>query len=248
MTVSPHVFDMLRVVNVATLTNCLLARGLRNIFLHGIAPVGPIAGNMVGEAFTMRFIPAREDVDTMAAYASSEHVQRRAVEECPAGAVLVIDARGDARAASAGDLLIARLKARGAAGIVTDGGYRDIPGVLRTGFPAYQKQTASPASPIVHHAADLNLPIGCAGVAVYPGDIVVGDSEGVVVFPAKYAEEVAAELMRRLDMRNSPRSRSSAAVRSSACFQRPNRAAPNIVPGGKNVRPHGKVRAERRQT
>ena len=193
MTVSPHVFDMLRVVNIATLTNCLLARGLRNIFLHGIAPVGPIAGNMVGEAFTMRFIPAREDVDTMAAYASSEHVQRRAVEECPAGAVLVIDARGDARAASAGDLLIARLKARGAAGIVTDGGYRDIPGELRTGFPAYQKQTASPASPIVHHAADLNLPIGCAGVAVYPGDIVVGDREGVVVFPAKYAEEVAAE-------------------------------------------------------
>ena len=184
MTLSSRALDMLRAVNVATLTNCLLARGLRNAFLHGITPVGSFGANMVGEAFTMRFIPAREDIDTMAKYASTDHVQRRAIEECPAGAVLVIDARGDARAASAGDLLIARLKARGAAGIVTDGGYRDIPGVLRTGFPAYQKQTASPASPIIHHAADLNLPIGCAGVAVYPGDIVVGDAEGVVVFPA----------------------------------------------------------------
>jgi len=193
MTLSVEARDMLRTVNVATLTNCLLSRGLRNIFLHGISPVAPPAQNMVGEAFTMRFIPSREDVDNMAAYARPDHVQRRAIEECPAGAVLVIDSRGDARAASAGDLLIARLKARGAAGIVTDGGYRDVAGVVNTGLPAYQKQTASPASPIVHHAADLNLPIGCAGVAVYPGDIVVGDREGVVVFPAKFAEEVARE-------------------------------------------------------
>lgn len=193
MTLSVEARDMLRGVNVAALTNCLLSRGLRNIFLHGISPVAATAENMVGEAFTMRFIPAREDIDNMAAYARPDHVQRRAIEECPAGSVLVIDSRGDARAASAGDLLVARLKARGAAGIVTDGGFRDVAGVANTGLPAYQKQTASPASPIIHHAADLNLPIGCAGVAVYPGDIVVGDREGVVVFPAKFAEEVARE-------------------------------------------------------
>ncbi|MBN8992136.1 MAG: ribonuclease activity regulator RraA [Rhizobiales bacterium] len=193
MTLSVEAREMLRVVNVATLTNCLLSRGLRNIFLHGISPVAPTTDNMVGEAFTMRFIPAREDIDNMAAYARPDHVQRRAIEECPAGSVLVIDSRGDARAASAGDLLIARLKARGAAGIVTDGGFRDVAGVANTGLPSYQKQTASPASPIIHHAADLNLPIGCAGVAVYPGDIVVGDREGVVIFPAKFAEEVARE-------------------------------------------------------
>ena len=193
MTLSVEARAMLRVVNVATLTNCLLARGLRNIFLHGISPVTPMTENMVGEAFTMRFIPAREDIDNMAAYARPDHVQRRAIEECPAGSVLVIDSRGDARAASAGDLLIARLKARGAAGIVTDGGYRDVAGVANTGLPAYQTKTASPATPIIHHAADLNLPIGCAGVAIYPGDIVVGDREGVVVFPAKFAEEAARE-------------------------------------------------------
>jgi regulator of RNase E activity RraA len=129
----------------------------------------------------------------MAAYRREDHVQRRAIEECPAGAVLVIDAGGDARAASAGDLLIGRLKARGCAGIVTDGGYRDLKGIIKVGLPAYQRQTASPATPITMHPADLNLPIGCAGVAVYPGDIVVGDAEGVVILPAHLADEVAEE-------------------------------------------------------
>lgn len=180
-------------VGVATIANCLLKRGLRNTFMHGVTPLSRQLPNLVGEAFTMRFIPAREDIDTMANYASPDHIQRRAIEECPAGAVLVIDARGDARAASAGDLLIGRLKARGCAGIVTDGGYRDLAGILKVGLPAYQAQTASPASPIIHHPADLNLPIGCAGVAVYPRDIIVGDGEGVVAIPAHMAEEVARE-------------------------------------------------------
>jgi regulator of RNase E activity RraA len=129
----------------------------------------------------------------MAGYASSGHIQRRAFEECPEGAVLVIDARGDARAAAAGDLLIGRLKARGGAGVVTDGGYRDLPGILKVGLPAYQRQTASPATPIIHHPADLDLPIGCGGVPVYPRDVIVGDGEGVVVIPAHCAEEVALE-------------------------------------------------------
>ncbi len=193
MALSETARDLLSKVGVATLTNCLLKRGLRNAFMHGVAPLSSELPNLVGEAFTMRFIPAREDIDTLAAYASPDHVQRRAIEECPAGAVLVIDARGDVRAASAGDLLIGRLKARGVAGIVTDGGYRDIAGILKVGLPAYQHRTASPASPIVHHAADLNLPIGCAGVAVYPGDVIVGDGEGVVAIPAHLAEQVAQD-------------------------------------------------------
>lgn len=183
----------LKTVNVSTLTNCLLRRGLRNQFLHGVTPLDPGRPNMVGPAFTLRFIPAREDLDTMANYQLETHVQRRAFEECPPGHVVVVDSRGDHRGASAGDLLIARLKARGGAGIVTDGGYRDLPGILRTGLPAYQRQTASPATPIALHPADLNVPVGCAGVAVYPGDIVVGDSEGVVIVPAHLADEVAAE-------------------------------------------------------
>lgn len=192
---NPATLSRLMKVNVSTLTNCLLRRGLRNQFLHGVTPLASGLPNMVGPAFTLRFIPAREDLDTMANYQLETHVQRRAMEECPPGAVLVVDSRGDARAASAGDLLIGRLKARGCAGIVTDGGYRDLPGILRTGLPAYQRQTASPATPITLHPADLNLPIGCAGVAVYPGDIVVGDSEGVVVIPAHLADEVSEEAL-----------------------------------------------------
>ncbi|WGD29747.1 ribonuclease activity regulator RraA [Ancylobacter sp. WKF20] len=192
-TISEQTIALLKTVNVSTLTNCLLRRGFRNQFLHGVAPLDPALPNMVGPAFTLRFIPSREDLDTMANYQLDTHVQRRAIEECPSGAVLVVDSRGDSRAASAGDLLIARLKARGCAGIVTDGGYRDLPGIRRTGLPSYQAQTASPATPITLHPADLNLPIGCAGVAVYPGDIVVGDAEGVVIVPAHVAAEVAEE-------------------------------------------------------
>jgi regulator of RNase E activity RraA len=193
MALSVEAREMLSRVCVATLTNCLLKRGIRNAFMHGVQPLIAPSPNMVGEAFTLRFIPSREDIDTMAAYARTDHVQRRAMEECPEGMVLVIDARGDARAAAAGDLLIGRLRARGVAGIVTDGGYRDLPGIIKVGLPAYQRQTGSPATPLVHHAADLDLPVGCAGVAVYPRDIVVGDSEGVVIVPAHLAEEVARE-------------------------------------------------------
>lgn len=197
--ISAHIIAQFGLVNVSTLTNCLLRRGLRNQFLHGVAPVAPGLPNMAGPAFTLRFIPSREDLDTMANYQLESHVQRRAIEECPPGAVLVIDSHGDARAASAGDLLIGRLKARGCAGIVTDGGYRDLPGIIRTELPAYQRQTASPATPITLHPADLNMPIGCAGVAVYPGDIVVGDAEGVVIVPAHLAAEIAEEAVGIMD-------------------------------------------------
>lgn len=180
-------------VSTATLTTCLFKRGFRNVCLQDVHPVGPGQPPMVGEAFTLRMIPAREDLDVLEAYADPDHPQRKAIETCPPGAVLVIDSRGDPRGASAGDILIGRLKVRGVAGIVTDGGFRDSPGIAALGFPAYHRRPSPPTGPIWHHAADIGLPIACGGVAVYPGDVMVGDGEGVVCIPAHLAAEVAAE-------------------------------------------------------
>ena len=199
MSLSPENRRKLHEVSISTLTTCLFVRGFRNVWIRGVIPISGTAPRMVGEAFTMRFIPSREDLDTMAAYASNEHVQRRAIEECPKGHVLVIDSRGRADAASAGDIMLARLQARGAAGAVTDGGFRDSGAIAQLTFPAYHVRPAPPSSPIVHRAADLGLPIGCGEVPVYPGDIVVGDSEGVVVIPlhiANEATEAAIEMTR----------------------------------------------------
>lgn len=192
---TPETRALLLKVGVAVLTNGLLKRGLRNQFLHGIAPVAPGMPAMAGPAFTLRFIPAREDIDTIEALRRPDNVQRRALEACPPGGVLVIDTGNNARSASAGDLMIGRLKVRGCAGIVTDGGFRDIAGVIKAGLPAYQRRASPPATPIGLHSADLDVPIGCAGVAVYPGDIVVGDNDGVVVLPADIAEELATEAL-----------------------------------------------------
>jgi regulator of RNase E activity RraA len=115
------------------------------------------------------------------------------METCPPGHVVVVDSRGDPRAASAGDLYIGRLAARGCAGIVTDGGLRDSEGILKTGLPAYCRRASSPPSPIVHQPLELNVPIACGGVAVYPGDVIVGDADGVVVIPADIVDAVAEE-------------------------------------------------------
>jgi regulator of RNase E activity RraA len=115
------------------------------------------------------------------------------MEECPPGHVLVIDSRGDPRAASAGDLYIGRLAARGCSGIVTDGGLRDSDGIMKTGLPAYCRRPSSPPSPIVHQPLELNVPIACGGVAVWPGDVIVGDPDGVVVIPADIVDAVAEE-------------------------------------------------------
>ena len=185
--------DKLLRVATSTLTGALFRRGYRNIFMQDVAPLRVDQARMVGLAFTMRFIPSREDRNGPNAKQRPVAIQPKAMEECPPGHVLVIDSRGDARAASAGDLYIGRLKARGCSGIVTDGGFRDSEGILKTGLPAYLRRPTSPPSPIVHHPIDLNLPIGCGGVAVYPGDVIVGDCDGVVVIPADIADEVAEE-------------------------------------------------------
>ncbi|MFC0582910.1 ribonuclease activity regulator RraA [Micrococcoides hystricis] len=190
---NPEIREKLEKVGTANVANVLLKRGFKNVMMHGILPLSEDQEQLVGPAYTLRFIPAREDLDSMANYAKSENKHRRAIEECPEGSVLVIDAFGNLEASSMGDMMATRLRYRGVAGVVTDGGYRDSVSIKTTGLPCFQKRNAPPATPIKLHPLELNEPIGCGGVAVYPGDIIVGDSDGVVVIPQHLVEEVAAE-------------------------------------------------------
>jgi regulator of RNase E activity RraA len=183
----------LRGVSTATLTTALFKRGLRNVFIQNVGRVTQNAPPLVGEAYTLRYIPAREDLDHLGVFADRTHPQRKGVEEIPAGHVMVIDSRKDPRAASAGGILITRMMVRGAAGVVTDGGFRDTSDIEKLDFPVYAARASAPTNLIHHHATDLNVPIGCGDVPVYPGDIVVGDAEGVVIIPAHLANEVAEE-------------------------------------------------------
>ncbi len=180
-------------VSVATLATALFKRGLRNQVFQGVHPVRPKGVNMVGPAYTLRYIPAREDRNQLVEFRNPEHPQRVAVETCPAGHVLVMDSRKDPRAASAGDILVTRLMVRGVAGVVTDGGFRDAATIGNLDIPAYHARPSSPTNLTLHEALDLNVPIGCGDVAVFPGDIVVGDDDCVIVVPQAIAEEVAEE-------------------------------------------------------
>ena len=185
--------EALKKVSTATLTTVLFKRGLRNVFIQGIFLLNRAAPRMVGEAFTLRYIPAREDVDQLGAFEGRGHAQREAIEACPPGHVLVMDARRDATAATGGDILMTRLMVRGVSGVVTDGGLRDSPTIEKLDWPAYCGARSAPLNLVRPHAVESQVPIGCGGVAVYPGDVLVGDAEGVVVIPAKMAEEVAKE-------------------------------------------------------
>jgi regulator of RNase E activity RraA len=185
--------EALKKTSTATLTTVLFKRGLRNVFIQGVFLLNKESPRMVGEAYTLRYIPAREDLDTLGAFEGRGHPQREAIEACPPGQVLVMDARRDASAATGGDILMARLMVRGVAGVVTDGGLRDSTTIDKMPWPAYCAARSAPLNLVRHHAVDSQLPIGCGGVAVYPGDIVVGDGDGVVVIPAKIANEVAEE-------------------------------------------------------
>jgi regulator of RNase E activity RraA len=192
---SPETRDKLKTVSTATLCTALFKRGLRNQFIQDVHPLNPNLGNMVGEAFTLRYIPAREDLNPINVFQDRSHPQRKAVEECPPGAVMVIDSRKDARAASAGAILVSRLMTRGVAGVVTDGGFRDSPDIAKFEMPAYHHRPSAPTNLTLHQALDINVPIGCGDVAVWPGDVVVGDGEGVVVIPAHLADEIATEVV-----------------------------------------------------
>lgn len=193
MSLSPATREKLMHVSVATLCTALFKRGLRNQFIQNVQPLNPGLPNMVGEAFTLRYIPAREDLNPISVFQDRGHPQRKAVEECPPGAVFVIDSRKDPRAASAGSILVSRLMKRGVAGVVTDGGFRDAPEIAALPFPSYHTRPSAPTNLTVHQALDINVPIGCGDAPVWPGDVVVGDREGVVVIPANIAEEVAEE-------------------------------------------------------
>ena len=180
-------------VSTASVATALYKRGLRNQFVQGVSPVSPKPANMVGQAFTLRYIPAREDRNPVTVFRNADHPQRVAIETCPPGWVLVMDARKDARAATAGSILIVRLALRGAAGVVSDGGFRDVAGIGALDMPAYCARPSAPTNLTHHEALDINVPIACGDVAVFPGDVLIGDGDGVMVIPAHLADEIADE-------------------------------------------------------
>ncbi len=190
---NPDVKEKLMGVSVATLCSALFKRGLRNQTIQDVHPLRARGRNMVGPAFTLRYMPAREDRNKMDVFRNPDHPQRVAIETCPEGHVLVMDSRKDARAASAGDILITRLATRGAAGVVTDGGFRDSVGIGELDFPSYHNRPSSPTNLTLHEAIDINVPIGCGDAPVFPGDIIVGDADCVIVIPAGIADEIATE-------------------------------------------------------
>ena len=195
MSMNPDTRAKLKTVSTATLATALFKRGLRNQMIQGAQPVGGTrrAESMVGEAFTLRYMPAREDLNTLAVFRDRGHPQRKAVEECPPGAVMVMDSRKDARAASAGGILVTRLMMRGVAGVVTDGGFRDSAEIAALDMPAYHTRPSAPTNLTLHQAIDINVPIGCGDAPVFPGDVIVGDGDGVAVIPAHLADAIADE-------------------------------------------------------
>ncbi|MDO6818859.1 ribonuclease activity regulator RraA [Zobellia sp. 1_MG-2023] len=187
--------DKLRKVSTATIATCLFKKGLKNQFIQDVKPVKSGKPTMVGKAYTLRYIPAREDLNPITVFQNPRHLQRVAVEECPKGYVLVIDSRKDARAASAGSILATRLMVRGVEGMVTDGGFRDAGEIADLNFASYHNRPTAPTNLTLHQAIAVNEPIGCGDVAVFPGDFIVGDDDGVMVIPSEIADIVADECL-----------------------------------------------------
>ncbi|WP_292291973.1 ribonuclease activity regulator RraA [Marivita sp.] len=189
----PETKEKLEQVSVATLATALFKRGLRHQVIQDVRPISQKGKNMVGPAFTLRYMPAREDRNQLVEFRNPEHPQRKAIEDCPPGHVMVMDSRKSAYAASAGDILITRLMVRGAAGVVTDGGFRDAMNIARLDMPAYHNRPSSPTNLTTNEAIAINEPIGCGDAPVFPGDIVVGDDDSIIIVPAHLADEVADE-------------------------------------------------------
>jgi regulator of RNase E activity RraA len=191
-----EILDQLGTITSGTLTTQLFKRGLRQNFLVGLKPLNPERANFVGEAFTMRLIPAREDIDvyrTLTPYANPDNLQWEGVDQIAKDQVLVIDARNEVRAGTCGSILVAHMQAKGCAAIVTDGALRDGVEIAALGFPAYARQITATSRLSYHRVADLQVPVSCADVAVYPGDILVGDGNGVTVIPRQMAAEIARD-------------------------------------------------------
>jgi regulator of RNase E activity RraA len=183
----------LREVSTATIATLLYRHGIRNAFVQGVGRLGGRKPRMVGPAFTLRYMAAREDTDPITAFRDPDHPQRQAIEQCPKRHVLVMDCRGDASAASAGSILLTRLKVRGGAGVVTDGGIRDSDGAGDLSMPVYAAGPCALTNLTKHHAIDIDVPVSCGTCPVYPGDIVVGDGDGVMVIPRHMARQIADE-------------------------------------------------------
>lgn len=187
----PELAHQLSGVTTATLTTVLLKKGLRNVWVRGAMPIKDGQPRRVGRAFTLRFVPAREDLATPASWASPIST-RAAIESMPAGCIAVVDAMGITDAGIFGDILCSRMKMRGVAGLVTDGVIRDKSGVLGTDLPVWCAGTAAPPSVAGLTFVDWQQPIGCGGVAVFPNDIIVADADGAVLIPADLADEVVS--------------------------------------------------------
>jgi regulator of RNase E activity RraA len=186
---SPDIVAALRPVSTATITTVLLKKGIRKSWMQGPKPLTGGHDRVVGEAFTMRFVPAREDLATPESWASPRST-RAAIEDMPPGVIAVADAMGVSGAGIFGDILTARMVKRGVVGLVTDGVVRDVAGVLATGLPVWCAGVAAPASVVGLTFVGWQEPIGCGGVAVFPGDVVVADADGAVLIPAALLEDV----------------------------------------------------------
>ncbi len=183
----------LEAISNATVSMQLLKRGIRSVSMAGPKPMNTPTKPIVGEAFTLRYVPMREDLSTPEVLGGKDYPPRVAIESVPADDILVIDGRGRADIAAVGDILVERLKVRGVGGLVADGGVRDFEECLAADFPIYAAGPAAPASVHGHSAADLQTPIQCGGVAVFPGDIIKGDGDGIMVIPKAFAEEVGRD-------------------------------------------------------
>src|SRR6266545_5479348 len=186
--------EQLGQVSTATLTSVLLKLGLRNTFMTEVHPLVP-GTRLVGQAYTLRYIPMREDLDDDALDGRFDNLtnpQRIAVEHVGPGDVLVMDARGEIRAGTIGNILVTRMRHRGAVGLVTNGAFRDAAGIAAVGLPAYCRGTHAATNVTLHHPVDVQLPIACGTVSVYPGDAIVGDGDGVIVVPRHLAAEAAS--------------------------------------------------------
>ena len=192
-TLSSDTRGILENMSTATLATALFKAGFKNQFIQEVSPLHIHGKNMVGPAFTLRYIPAREDRNPIEAFKDPKHPQRVAVEACPSGSVMVIDSRKNARAASAGSILVTRLMVKGATGIVTDGGFRDTSEIASLAFSSFQHSASAPTNLTLHEALEFEVPIGCGDVAVFPGDIIVGDMDGVIVIPQDIVDEIAVE-------------------------------------------------------
>jgi regulator of RNase E activity RraA len=191
MPIGEETRNILGRVATATLSSQLVKRGLRSTYMQAPRPLNPKAARFVGPAYTVRMVPAREDITELAFPTDPDFPQRKAIEATPPGHVVVFDCRGDTRGGIVGDILVERLRVRGVAGLCTDGAVRDSAAVAGQDFPVFCAAVTAPYSMIVHHPIDDQQPIACGGVTVLPGDILVGDIEGVIVIPSPLAQEVA---------------------------------------------------------